>query len=239
MELPLEIRFMIYKACLVESARDLSYTSKSSGREVYRGHLERSTATWGRYRYKAKRERRYDANRTTLQPVILRINKAIREEAIHYLYAQTFHFSSRHAFQLWFARISPANRMLLKSIVIRGWTEYKFGRGKDVHHFSLLSSATGIRSIVLDRHVWSENDTPANSYRFTTFTGHPASLWRDIEYWADAIDTAQGKGAAKAALKFTKLCFGSVREIEQEDEAVEKRENDFMAQLKFSEKAEQ
>jgi hypothetical protein len=53
------------------------------------------------------------------------------------------------------------------------------------------------------------------------------------------MDVAHGKGAAKAALKFTKLCFGSVKEIEDEDEAVEKREKEFMAQMKFSEKAEQ
>ena len=37
MELPLEIRFMIYKTCLVESARELSFVSKSDGRKVFRG----------------------------------------------------------------------------------------------------------------------------------------------------------------------------------------------------------
>jgi hypothetical protein len=53
------------------------------------------------------------------------------------------------------------------------------------------------------------------------------------------MDVAHGKGAAKAALKFTKVCFGSVKEVEDEDESVEKHEQEFMAQLKFSEKAEQ
>jgi len=53
------------------------------------------------------------------------------------------------------------------------------------------------------------------------------------------MDAVHGKGAAKAALKFTKVCFGSVKEIENEDQAVEKREKDFMAQLKFSERVEE
>jgi hypothetical protein len=234
---------MIYKMCLVESARDLSFASKSSGRDFYRGAVERTTSTHGHHRYyrhKIKRERKSDGNRTVLQPVILGINKDIRDEAIKLLYTQTFHFSNAHAFQLWFARISPANRMLLKNIVIKGWTDYKFSRSKGVHHvFSLLTSATNVKSILLDRHVWSESDTPTNRYHRTTFTGNPSGLWRDIEYWADAIDAAQGKGAAKAALKFTKVCFGSEKEIEDEDEIVEKREKEFMAQMKFSEKAEQ
>jgi hypothetical protein len=240
MELPLEIRFMIYKACLVESARDLSFASKPSGRDIFRGTMKRATNRWGGYTYKTKLERKSDDNRTALQPVILRINKAIRLEAIEHLYTQTFHFATTHAFQQWFARISPANRQLLRSVVIKGWTDHRFARSKDVQHvFSLLTSATNIRSIHLDRHVWNETSGPGGYPYNISFTNNAPYFWRDIEYWADAMDAAHGKGAAKAALKFTKLCFGSVKEIKDGDEAVEKREKEFMAQMKFSEKAEQ
>jgi hypothetical protein len=231
---------MIYKACLVESARELSFVSKPSGREIFRGTMKRTTGRWGHCSYKTKRERKSDENRTALQPVILRINKAIRDEAISHLYTQTFSFATTHAFQQWFARISPANRQLLRSVVIKGWTDYRFSRSKDVQHvFSLLTSVTNIRSIHMDRHVWTETSGPGSYPYNTSFTSNAYHFWRDIEYWANAMDVAHGKGAAKAALKFTKLCFGSVKEIEDEDEAVEKREKEFMAQMKFSEKAEQ
>lgn len=237
MELPLEIRFMIYKECLVESARDLSFVSKTTGRDVFRGTVKRSTRSWGGYTFKTKRERSWDANRTALQPVVLRLNKTIKTEAIQLLYAQTFHFATTHAFQVWFARISPANRMLLKSIVIKGWTDYRHSRLMDVQTvFSLLMSATNIKSILLDRHVWSEDHSLFPNHRSATFTNNAVNFWRDIEYWADAVDAVYGKGAAKAVIKFTKVCFGSVKEIEKKDEVVEKREKDFMAKLKFSEK---
>jgi hypothetical protein len=119
-------------------------------------------------------------------------------------------------------------------------TDYRFARSKDVQIvFSLLTSATNIRSIHLDRHFWPETSSPGHYPFNTSFTGHAYHFWRDIEYWADAMDAAHGKGAAKAALMFTKLCFGSVKEIEDGSEAVETREKEFMAQLKFSEKAEQ
>jgi hypothetical protein len=240
MELPPEIRFMIYKMCLVESARELSFVSNSTGRDVYRGTVKRSNNGWGAYNFKTKRERTWDANRTALQPVILRINKAIRDEAIDLLYSQTFHFATTHAFQQWFMRISPANRMLLRNIVIKGWTDYRTGRAKDVQHiFTLLMSAPNLRSILLDRHVWSENHGVIRSYHNKNFTGDARNFWRDIEYWADVMDAARGKGTAKAVLKFTKVCFGSEKEVEDEDEDVEKREKEFMAQLKFSEEAEQ
>jgi len=230
---------MIYKECLVESARDLSFATKSNGRDLFRGASKKTNdRRFGGYQHKFKRERSNDPNRTTLQPVILRINKEIREEATPYLYAQTFHFATTQTFQLWFSRISPANRMLIRSIVIKGWTDYRFARSRDVQHiFSLLMSATNVRSILLDRHVWGPNDGPVNSYRNASFTNNASGFWRDIEYWADAVDVAHGQGAAKATLKFTKLCFGSEKEIEKKDEVVEKREKDFMAQLKFSEKA--
>ncbi|KAI4777020.1 hypothetical protein E4T52_08046 [Aureobasidium sp. EXF-3400] len=239
MELPLEIRFMIYKACLVESARELSYVSKTTGREVFRGSMKKSSRSWGGYNFKTKRERSYEPDRTALQPVILRVNKAIRDEAIQHLYTQTFTFATTHAFQVWFARITPINRMLLKSIVIKGWTDYRHSRLMDVQTvFSLLMSATNIKSITLDRHVWSEDHTIFPNARAAAFTNNAVNFWRDIEYWADAVDAVHGKGAAKAVIKFTKVCFGSVKEIEKEDKAVEKREKDFMAQLKFSEKVE-
>jgi hypothetical protein len=237
MELPLEIRFMIYKACLVESARELSYVSKATGHDVFRGTIKRSTTRWGGYTYKTKRERSHEPNRTALQPVILRINKTITDEAIHHLYTQTFTFATTHAFEQWFARISPTNRMLIRSVVIKGWADYRFARTKDVQHvFSLFTSATNVRSILLDRHVWSADSGSADYYYNRHFTGSAPGFWRDIEYWADAIDAAHGKGAAKAALKFTKVCFGSLKEVEDGNEALDKGEKDFMAQLKFSEK---
>ncbi|KAG9942440.1 hypothetical protein KCU85_g9203, partial [Aureobasidium melanogenum] len=236
MNLPPEIRVMIYKACLVESTKDLSYISKSNGRDIVRGSMKRSTNSWGGWRYRIERDR-YD--RTPLLPVILRINKAIRDEAIGYLYAQPIHFATTHTFQLFFGRLSPANRMLLRNITIDGWTDTKHARVKDVQIiFSLLISATNVKSIHITRRAYHSNDGPRYHRRSSGFTADGYSFWRDIEYWADAMDAAHGKGAAKTALTFTKLCFGSPRELENEEEVVEKREKEFWAQLKFAKKAE-
>lgn len=237
MELPPEIRVMIYKACLVESAKDLSYVTKSNSRDLIRGSMERKTHRWRGWVYRIKLDR-WDVQRTSLQPVILRINKAIRDEALPYLYAQQFHFATTHTFQIFFGRISPVNRMLLRDIVIDGWTDTKHARNKDVQIiFSLLMSATNIRSIHLARRAQGPGDGPRFGYG-SSFTDNAYAFWSDIEYWADAMDAAHGKGAAKAALTFTKLCFGSPRELENEDEAVDKREKEFWAKLKFTEKEE-
>lgn len=237
MDLPPEIRVMIYKACLVESAKELSFVSRSNSRDLIRGSLKRSSTRWHRWIHRPKRDNR-DVRRTSLQPVILRINKAIRDEAIPYLYAQQIHFATTHTFQIFFGRISPANRLLLRDIVIDGWTDSKHSCVKDVQIiFSLLMSATNIRSIRLARRALSPHDGFNFGYR-SSFTDNPYNFWRDVEYWAHAMDAAHGKGAAKAALTFTKLCFGSPREIENDDEVIEKREKAFWAQLKFTEKEE-
>ncbi|KAG9854250.1 hypothetical protein KCU98_g2656, partial [Aureobasidium melanogenum] len=241
MDLPPEIRVMIYKACLVESAKDLTFvTNKTNGRDIFRGSMKRSTNNngWGGWRYKIKHDRN-DVERTPLLPVILRINKAIRDEAIPYLYAQPIHFATTHTFQLFFGRLSPSNRMLLKDITIDGWTDTKHARMKDAQIiFSLLISATNIRSIHIARRAYAATDGPNYYGRGSGFTNEGWNFWRDIAYWADAMDAAHGKGAAKAALNFTKLCFGSPRELENEDEVVDKREKDFWAYLKFTEKEE-
>ncbi|KAK6006563.1 hypothetical protein QM012_006973 [Aureobasidium pullulans] len=229
MDLPPEIRIMIYKACLVEPANNLSYANKTSGYDIVRGSLKRSTNRWGAWVYRLERDR-WDTNRTALQPVILRINKAIRDEALPYLYAQPFYFTTTHTFQLFFARISPANRMLLRDVFIDGWTDTKHARVKDAQIiFSLLMSATNIRSLRLGCRPASPTDgTRGHTSKFSY------DFWHDIEYWADAMDAAHGKGAAKAALSFTKSCFASPREIENEDEEIEKREKNFWASLRFT-----
>ncbi|KAH0365218.1 hypothetical protein KCU65_g6234, partial [Aureobasidium melanogenum] len=234
MDLPPEIRVMIYKACLVESTKDLSFVSKSNGRDIVRGSMKRSTNSWGGWRYRIERDR-YEC--TPLLPVILRINKAIRDEAIGYLYAQPIHFTTTHTFQQFFGRLSPANRLLLRDITIDGWSDTKHARIKDVQIiFSLLISATNVRHIHIARRAYHPSDGPRYHGRSSGFTTEPYNFWRDIEYWADAMDAAHGKGAAKAALTFTKLCFGSPRELENEEDVVDKREKEFWAQLKFTEK---
>ncbi|KAI4729207.1 hypothetical protein E4T49_02983 [Aureobasidium sp. EXF-10728] len=239
MELPPEIRVMIYKTCLVESTRDLSFVPKSNGSDFTRGFMEKTERGHGNYTYKVKRANQ-ESGRTVLQPVILRINKAIRDEAIPYLYSQPFHFTSPQAFRLFFGRLTDASRMSLRDITINGWGDSRNPRRKDVQIvFSLLISAINVRSILLNRHVWSTDDGPGSRHwrRTSSFIDDPYRFWLDIEFWAFAMDAAHGKGAAKAALNFSKLCFGSVKEIENEDEEVDKREKNFMKFLHFSEEA--
>ncbi|CAD0097410.1 unnamed protein product [Aureobasidium mustum] len=239
MDLPPEIRVMIYKACLVESARDLSFVSKNKAttREFFRGSLRRLNNGWGGYNYRTERESGYEVSRTSLQPVILRINKTIRDEAIPYLYAQPIHFATTHTFQLFFACISSANRLLLRNITIDGWTDTKHASVRDPQIvFSLLMSAINIRHVRLARRAWGPTSFPTYGYHGRSFTKSPQTFWPDLENWGLAMDAAHGKGAAKAALSFTKLCFGTTAEIENESEAVEKREKDFWAQCPFTEK---
>ncbi|THV79469.1 hypothetical protein D6D27_08976 [Aureobasidium pullulans] len=227
MDLPPEIRVMIYKEALVESARELTYASKGHGRNFFRGYTVKKPTRWGSHKILVKHEKTNEQKRTSLQPVLLRVCKAFRDEALPFFYGQKFHFATPATLQLFLARISPINRMLLRHIVLRGWADWNIC-AKDLHHvFAMLTSATNIKSILLDRIIVGKTDGNRHMHGGDKF-------WEDIQWWADAVDSAHGKGAAKDVLKIKSICFGSKEEIKNKEKDYIKRKKSFMANLKFS-----
>ncbi|KAI5203686.1 hypothetical protein E4T39_04067 [Aureobasidium subglaciale] len=231
MDLPPEIRVMIYKEALVESAKDLSFVSKYGFRDFFRGEMQKKHHHYYND-WAVRRERYISGDKTALQPAMLAVCKAFRDEALAHFYGQTFHFGQLGTLMLFLGRVSPANRMLLKHIVINGWVDSKHWRKSILPAFNMLTAAPNIKSILMNRLVFDDSDNGINRASASDYVG----FWEDIENWALAIDGIHGKGAAKAVLKFSDICFGSKNELKMQDAAHLKRKRDFMALLKFSNK---
>ncbi|KAI5204041.1 hypothetical protein AUEXF2481DRAFT_32695 [Aureobasidium subglaciale EXF-2481] len=192
MDLPPEIRVMVYKEALVESRKDLSFVSKHQQREIFRGTLQKKHhhLYYGN-EWAVKRESYY-SDRTVLQLALLRVCKDINAEALPYFYGQTFSFGQPGTLMLFLGRVSPANRLLLRNIIVKGWIDNKNWRKNIFPAFTMLSAATNIKGILLDRVVY--NDADDGVYR--RFHADPAGFWQDIQYWALAVDGVHGNGAA-------------------------------------------
>ncbi|KAI5250352.1 hypothetical protein E4T47_02311 [Aureobasidium subglaciale] len=233
MDLPPEIRVMIYKEALVESARDLSFVSKPNRRDFYRGEMKKKHYRYYGKDWAVRRDTNSDRDRTSLQPTILGVSKAFRDEAIPHFYGQTFHFGHPSTLSLFLATVSPANRMLLKHIVVNGWSyNNKVWHSSIYSAFTLLTAATNIKSIRMERPVFDDTDDGTNRHHARYY----GNFWKDIENWAYAVDGIHGKGTARSVLKFSDTCFGSKDQVKTQHVTYIKRKQEFMASLKFSDK---
>lgn len=237
MELPLEIRLMVYKLLLEENSTALTLVTQRHAEQeiVRRGCLKKQQKNHGgRQIFSKTVHKTNDESITHLQPAILRVCKTIYDEAISILYRQTLEFEHPIVLQKFLFTIGPNNRLLLLNIVLRGWqdSEFPFWQQASASTFDRLLAAQNLRSIRMDRHIYSSSDTPV--------------IWRDkwmlnpvkhfnarVEFWAQSIDAAKGKGTARSLLSFTDRNFGSEDEIAQGDQDFLNRKKVFMDNVKL------
>ncbi|KAG9542806.1 hypothetical protein KCU90_g25754, partial [Aureobasidium melanogenum] len=165
MELPLEIRLMVYKLLLEETYTALTLLTQGHSEQevVRRGCLKKQPKNHGgRQILKKTVYKANDEGITHLQPAILRVCKPIYDEAISILYRQTLEFEHPIALQKFLFTIGPNNRLLLLNIVLRGWQDGEFPVWQQAFAsaFDRLLTAQNLRSIGMDRHIYSSSDTP-------------------------------------------------------------------------------
>ncbi|KAH0360498.1 hypothetical protein KCU65_g9382, partial [Aureobasidium melanogenum] len=237
MELPLEIRLMIYKVLLEETSTSLTLLTQGFTDQeiVRRGYLKKQPKpASGRQILLKKVHKSSDEDITHLQPVILRVSKTICDEAISILYRQTFEFEHPIALKKFLFTIGPNNRLLLQNIVLRGWQDDEFPVWQQAvaSAFDRLLTVQNLRSIRMDRHVSSSSDMPL-VYRDEWKLGHIKHFNMRVEYWAQCIDAAKGKGTARSLLSFTDRNFGSEDEIAEDDQDFLDRKKLFIDNMKL------
>ncbi|KAG9522811.1 hypothetical protein KCU93_g6901, partial [Aureobasidium melanogenum] len=237
MELPLEIRLMIYKLLLEETCTALTLlTQGHAGFEIARrGYLKKQPKPIsGRQILLKKVHKASDEDITHLQPVILRVSKTIHDEAISILYRQTLEFEHPIALQKFLFTIGPNNRLLLQNIVLRGWQDDEFSVWQQAFAsaFDRLFPAQNLKSILMDRHVSSSSDMPL-LYRDKWKLNPVKHFNVRVEYWVQCIDAAKGKGTARSLLSFTDRNFGSEDEIAEGDQDFLDRKKLFMDNMKL------
>ncbi|KAK6006740.1 hypothetical protein QM012_005748 [Aureobasidium pullulans] len=237
MELPLEIRLMIYKLLLMEDSTALILLTYSRAERelVRRGCLKKQQKTHVRQVHLKTIYKPDDETVTHLQPVILRVCKQVYDEAISILYRQTLEFEHPIALQKFLFTIGPANRLLLQHIVLRGWQdgEYPVWQQAFPSAFDRLLAASNLKSILMDRHVHSSSDLP-REYGMPKYELRPVQYFNAcVEYWVQCIDATRGKGTARSLLKFTDRNFGSEDEIAQDHQDFLRRKKLFMDNMKL------
>ncbi|KAH0254321.1 hypothetical protein KCU91_g18054, partial [Aureobasidium melanogenum] len=237
MELPLEIRLMVYKLLLEETYTALTLLTQGHSEQevVRRGCLKKQPKNHGgRQILKKTVYKANDEGITHLQPAILRVCKPIYDEAISILYRQTLEFEHPIALQKFLFTIGPNNRLLLLNIVLRGWQDGEFPVWQQAFAsaFDRLLTAQNLRSIGMDRHTYSSSDTPV-IYRDPWKLTPVKHLNVRVEYWAQCIDAAKGKGTARSLLSFADRNFGSEDEIAQGAQEFLDRKKVFMENMQL------
>ncbi|CAD0083037.1 unnamed protein product [Aureobasidium vineae] len=237
MELPVEIRIMIYRLLLEETSTSLTLLTKGQASQevVRRGYLEKQQKGHrGRQILLKTVHKAKDKDIIHLQPAVLRVCNSIHDEAIPILYSQTLEFEHPVALQRFLYTIGHDNRLLLQHIALRGWQRDEFDTWKHAFASALerLLSAQKIKSIHLDRHIYSPSDGVPhypNGYEklpVDHFNGC-------VEFWVQSINAAKGKGTARSILTFADRNFGSEDEIAQGDQQFLDRKKTFMENLKL------
>jgi hypothetical protein len=239
MDLPLEIRTMIYKYLLEENSTTLTLlTQGQTGQEVVRrGFLNKQDKPHsGRQVLLKTVHKANDKDINHLNPTILRVSKSVYEEAVPTLYSQTLDFEHPIALQKFLFSIGPNNRLLLQRIVLRGWQCDVFTVWQQAlpSVFDRLLSAQNLKSIQMDRHTSSGTDkdgiynAPKDWYYQANY------LSERIEFWGQCIDDGKGKGTARSLLKFSDREFDSEDGIAQGDQVFLDRKKVFLEKLKLS-----
>jgi hypothetical protein len=241
MELPLEIRIMIYKLVLEDNSTSLTLlTSGHAGQEVVRrGYLNKQAQpSRGRQVLLKTIYKANDKEINHLAPAILCVCKTIHEEAASILYGQTLEFEHPIALQKFLYTIGPNNLLLLLRIVLRGWQRDHFPVWLQAlpSAFDRLLSAQNLKSIQLDRHTYSGSDHESMYINTQDWVYHADHLSARIEFWAQSIDVAKGKGTARALLTFSDRNFDAEDNIVQGDQASLDRKKFFLEKLKLSPK---
>ncbi|ORY17127.1 hypothetical protein BCR34DRAFT_671412 [Clohesyomyces aquaticus] len=188
LELPAELRLMIYEMCLVDPQPIVLQAVTQN----YRRTVERAGKDWIKQRYHHWTNRMVaeaDEPGETLEPrilipSILAVNRQINQEAREMLYENKFCFCDPLALHSFLANIGPRAALLIKDITIGSW-QYSRGMHKAYNHacFALLANATNIEHLKLD--CWlGTGSQPKWVAR---------QIYRDGFPWLEAMASAKGK----------------------------------------------
>lgn len=190
LELPAEIRNIIYNVCLVDdSGINVVGTYKNKRRSTERVSAEamaQLSGTNNGYNNQLLNDQRRAQLPEPVQlvPALLAVNKQIYAEARDILYANEFVFSDTQALYSFLVNIGPAATKYLQELRLLQWG---YGRAlKAYNHscFALLASATNIKTFHFDTNAgWRSSDPKWTAEQ----------LYRDAFPWLEAIGVAKGK----------------------------------------------
>lgn len=189
LELPAEIRNMIYKECLAdESGINLVGTYKNKRRSVERVSAKAMTELSGTNRWYTHKhlndQRRAELpDPVALVPALLAVNKQIYVEARDMLYANEFIFHDTQALYSFLVNIGPAATKYLKELRLMRWSYGRASKAYNHSCFALLASATNINTVYFDTNVGYTNDPKWCAEQ----------LYRDAFPWLEAIGVAKAK----------------------------------------------
>lgn len=231
---------MIYKLLLEENSNPLTLLIKGhTGLEVVRRGFhkkQKKDSSGGRQILVKTVHKPDDENITHLTPAILRVCKTIHQEAAPFLYGQTLEFEHPIALQKFLFTIGPDNRLLLLHIVLRGWQYDVFPVWLQTlaSAFERLLSAQNLKSIQMDRHTYSGSDSDSVATDPKEWDFAADHLSERVEFWAQCLDFAKGKGTARSLLSFSDRVFASEDELDEGDQIFLERKKVFLEKLRFS-----
>jgi hypothetical protein len=229
MELPAEIRNLIYTIALTDSSGiNLIGTFKHRRRTVERVSEETMMKVSGTDRWSSSRLNKY-SRATNTEPAslvasLLAVNKQIYQEARDMLYGNVFIFADSFALYSFLINLGPVSCKYLKTISLLGWG---FGRAMKAYNhacFSTLVSATNITTFHIDARI--------GYYRAPK--GAVEQLYRDAFPWMEAIGAASGRAdAVLDVLQFGDNCFDTVTFFGEQTQDVrrQQRVDEFKAAL--------
>ncbi|KAF2004315.1 hypothetical protein P154DRAFT_560774 [Amniculicola lignicola CBS 123094] len=189
LELPAEIRIMIYEYCLAEprgiylSSETIKYRrtvtpfSPSAMRIVYGSMARENDKTVD------EDEQAEWIKPKKFTPIILAVNRQIYQEARDILYGNHFHFDEPLSLHSFIVGIGPRTAALLKEVTLRAWGGYR-GMHKAYSHacFAILVSST---NITFNIGGWLPcKHEPKWVAR---------QIYRDAFPWLEAVGAAKGK----------------------------------------------
>jgi hypothetical protein len=188
MELPAEIRNMIYSIALTDaSGINLVGTFKHKRRTVERVSEETMEKVSGANYYSASRLNKYSRATSTepesLAASLLAVNKQIYQEGRDILYGNEFIFSDSFGLYSFLTNLGPVRCQYLKTIRLLGWG---FGRAMKAYNhacFAALVSATNITAFHIKMHAGYLREPKRAAEQ----------LYRDAFLWMEAIGAATGR----------------------------------------------
>jgi hypothetical protein len=189
MELPSELRNMIYGYCLEDPAGiNFVATFKHKRRTVERVSQEAQAELGGRNHY-YHASRLNDSARAkyeepvALTPALLAVSKQIHQEARDILYNNELIFADSFALYNFLINVGPDAAKQIKHLRIMGWG---WGRAMKAYNhscFAVLAWATNVETLHLDK-TSGYSRSPKSA---------ADQLYRDAFPWLEAIGVAKGK----------------------------------------------
>ncbi|KAF2264814.1 hypothetical protein CC78DRAFT_220846 [Lojkania enalia] len=190
LELPAEVRNIIYGYCLTDSrgVHLISVTEKYR-RTVMRAPVSYMRRIYNRHNYSNDDNMSEEEmiRPQPLVPAILVVNQQLFKEGRDFLYGNEFHVADPLALHSFIVNIGPRAASFLSHITLRGWGGYR-GMHKAYNHaaFAVLACATNLKK-----------------FKFATtisWGGEPKwiarQLYRDGFPWLEAVGMAKGRDDA-------------------------------------------